>query len=118
VSITIKPAAGIAAWSFQDLTVAGQRVIEQPDAPLASAVAAAVAAGVLELVDGNVSMASVESDKQSLRKLRVADAARGPLFEQRDAELLQASPDTHEQLLDAYTQRMAAAAQAALEEEL
>lgn len=51
------------------------------------AATAAVAAGALELVDGDPVKGAVESDEDSLRRYEAAHEAMEPLYAERDADL-------------------------------
>ncbi len=120
----IELSPGLASWSYGDTTLqGGLRHDLDPDAELGAAVAAAVAAGVLVLIDGELDAGAVESDEESDRK-RVAA--------QRDVVEENAALDPDEQLggdalserivmavedtRDEWEQRMAEAAQTAVEE--
>lgn len=85
--LTVEVAPGLASWSYGDTTLHGGRHTLDPDAETAAAITAAVAANVLVLIDGDLDDSAVESDKESLRKLKVADAARAELYAERDEEL-------------------------------
>lgn len=78
---------GLAQWSYGDTTLHGGRHTIDPDAETAAAITAAVAAGALVLIDGDLDDGAVESDEESLRKLQAADAARAELYAERDREL-------------------------------
>lgn len=126
---------GIASWAYGELALAGGRHnIDTPGPELAAALAAAAAAGVLKVVDGGVPREAVESDEDSLAKQDIALAARAELIAERDRALAAVSRDVladepdlpdedrvervaavmHDRQ-DEWEQRMAAAAQKAVE---
>ena len=113
----VEVAPGLASWSYGDTTLEGgsRHDVGDADAELAGAVAAAVHAGALVLIDGDLDAGAVESDKESLRKLKVADAARGELYAERDEELRAADAESAADKLAEWETRMAEAAQAAVE---
>lgn len=109
--------AGASVWCYGDETFPAGRHEVDADPDLAAAIAAAGAAGVLKVIDGQVP--AVEDDEESLAKQEVALAARAGLYEQRDRELAAIGPDdpdAREAALDEWEQRMAEASQEALEE--
>lgn len=121
-AITVEVAGGLASWSFEDTTLeAGEpHEIKKPTKKLTEAVAAAVAAGALTLLDGSLPADAVESDVDSLARYEAAAAARAPLYAERDRELYEArgshaSDEQREQITSVWDDRMAEAAQAALE---
>lgn len=115
MSVRVKLPPGIARWTYEDVTVDGVGEHDlDGDGVLLGAVAAAVAAGSLLLVEGDLPKDAVQSDKDSLKLQAKADKARAPLYRKRD-EALFAGGDT-QAILDQFDAEMAAAAQAALEE--
>lgn len=92
MSIVVEVAEGLAAWSYENTTLAAgaQHEITDVSPGALAALAAAAAAGSLRVVAGDVPADAVESDELSLEKYETAHAARGPLYAERDREILAA----------------------------
>jgi len=119
-TITVEVAPGLSRGAHGDtdtaLEAGAQHELDLGDDVLGAAVAAAVDAGSLLVVAGRAPAGEVEPQKQSLAKLREADKARAPLYEQRDAEYAQAASDEDRQaVLELYEASMAEVAQIAVE---
>jgi hypothetical protein len=91
--VLVEVAPGISRWAYDDdgdvvsLASGSQHELDATG-DLAAAVAAAVDAGVLALVDGELpKRAAVESQEESEAKYEKAAQARAPLFAERDRAL-------------------------------
>jgi hypothetical protein len=118
-TLTVELAPGISAWSYEDVTLHGGRhdVDTTDRTSLAEAICAAAAAGALVIIgDEPAAMTTVvESDELSLAKYEQAQAARAPLYVERDAELAAAPAEERAAIVEVWEQRMDQAAQEAAE---
>lgn len=110
--LTVRLVPGLSQWAYGDRYVPAGEDCTVPDDD--GAVSAAVAAGVLELLEGEPT--PVESEEDSLAKYELAQGAKADLYAERDAEIYEASDVADvDRIMSVYEERMAEAAQEALE---
>lgn len=120
-SLVVRVAPGLTGWAASDhdiyLEAGHDHRLSNPSKGLVSQVAAAIAAGSLELVKGRIDTSAVQPDKQSLKVRNKAEKAvlDSGLHEKRDKELLEADSSTHDKIVERYEQAMAEVAQGAVE---
>jgi hypothetical protein len=77
-TLKVRLAEGVSTWGFGDTVLTGGEDHEITGKDLSEAVAAAVAAGALAVVEGTVPTGIVESDKDSLAKQKQLRDAHDP----------------------------------------